>query len=344
MVRILVGARGRRAFQTVERSVEHHAGQRHHAAAGLGGGEFRVDRLQSHLVVQRADDELADRDLAAVREERPHAQVRIDADDARRVDRAVGTRDELAVVDALAGQCGFDGRIGVACGRQRLRAQVAQVARDLVGEHFLQAEAEEVRRIAAVGARGDVAADARRAARPPVACGATVGHAGADREVGADVAAPVRRERALALHQREFALEELAAAPDGAERIARNDERGGLGRVPVAAIRADLLFERLGDPLACGVGCLDAVDELGLRSTGRAEQDRQDDGRHAGESRLVHVRSFATGTLCAASGRGAHEKSAPAVWKIRGPARGRRLRLGTHVPGRPCLQARAAGP
>ena len=38
--------------------------------------------------LKRADDELADRDRAALREERPHAQVGIDAAHAGRVDRA----------------------------------------------------------------------------------------------------------------------------------------------------------------------------------------------------------------------------------------------------------------
>ena len=66
---------------------------------------------------------------------------------------------------------------------ERLRADRAQLGRDLVGQHLLQAEAEQVRRIAAVGPRRDVAAEAGRAARTAVAGGAAVGQPGADRQV-----------------------------------------------------------------------------------------------------------------------------------------------------------------
>ena len=65
--------------------------------------QVRVDRLQAHLVVERADDELADRDRAAVREERPHAQVGVDALRRREVSTVPsGSAVMRAVVDALA--------------------------------------------------------------------------------------------------------------------------------------------------------------------------------------------------------------------------------------------------
>ena len=119
-----------------------------------------------------------------------------------------------------------DDRCGpcAAPGRAPAGADGAQVGRDLVGEHLLQAEAEQVRRVAAVGPRDDVAAESRRAARPAVAAGAAVDQPGADGAFGLDVADAVVRARAEALRQRELALEELPAAPDRAGRIARDDE------------------------------------------------------------------------------------------------------------------------
>ena len=63
------------------------------------------------------------------------------------------------------------------------RARIARRSRgDLVGEHLLEPEAEEVRRVAAVGPRDDVAADAGGAARPAVAAAQLSDEAGADRE------------------------------------------------------------------------------------------------------------------------------------------------------------------
>ncbi len=194
LVRILVGARGRRRFQAVQRTVEHHARGRDHATARFGSRQFGIDGLQSHLVIQRADDEFANRDLAAVREKRPHAQIRIDADHARRIDGPVRQRDQTAVEHALAGQRDRDRRVRFQRRRQRLRPQIAQVARNFVGEHLLQAEPEEMRGVAAIGSGGNVAARACRATRPSVACRATVGHSRADREIGADVAAAVGRQ------------------------------------------------------------------------------------------------------------------------------------------------------
>ena len=93
-------------------------------------------------------------------------------------------------------------------------AHRAQVGRDLVGQHLLEAETEEVRSVAAVGSRDDVAAEAGRAARPAVAGGAAVGEAGADGQVGVDVPGAVADQRPLPLDARELALEELAAAAD----------------------------------------------------------------------------------------------------------------------------------
>ncbi len=145
--------------------------------------EQRIDRLQAHLVVERADHELADRDRAAVREERAHAQVGIDAAHAatcRRARRRTrGSSRSRCPWRAGRSVTGRPWRGGIA--RRALRADRAQVRGDLVGEHFLQAEAEQVRCVAAVGPRDHVAAEARRAARTAVAAGAAVDEPGADR-------------------------------------------------------------------------------------------------------------------------------------------------------------------
>ncbi len=103
-------------------------------------------------------------------------------------------------------------------------ADGAQVGRDLVGEHLFQAEAEEVRGVAAVGASDNVAAGAGGAARASVAGGTTVGQPGAEGEVLVDVTKAVVEERPLPLRPHELALENLPPTPDGAERVTVNDE------------------------------------------------------------------------------------------------------------------------
>ena len=85
---------------------------------------------------------------------------------------------------------------------ERLRADRAQGAGHLVGELLLQAEAEQVGRVAAVRTRDDVAAVARRSAGPPVAGGARVGETGRDAGIAADegrISDAVIGERPVAL-------------------------------------------------------------------------------------------------------------------------------------------------
>src|SRR5690606_8341764 len=103
---------------------------------------------------------------------------------------------------------------------ERLLANRAQIGRHLVGEHLDQAEAEQVRRVAAVGKRGDVAADAGRAARPAVARSATVRQSRAEPARLRDIAARVLvHARPQALVGAELTLEQLPAAADRARRI-----------------------------------------------------------------------------------------------------------------------------
>ena len=215
---------GRRRLDCVRLAVEDHAARRRHGAARARGGQIRIDRAQPHLVVQRSDDEFSDGDRPPVQEERPNAQVGVDALDARGVDRAVGASGDRAVADALALETQGDRLLVALRLLDRRSADVAQVGGDLVGEHFLEAEPEEVGRIPAVRTRHDVPARAGCAARPSVTARAAVHEAGADREIRVDVPGAVARDRPLSLIARELSLEELAPAPDRAERVTIDDE------------------------------------------------------------------------------------------------------------------------
>src|SRR4051812_13130550 len=101
---------------------------------------------------------------------------------------AVGKRADHAKIDALAGEADDDGQMRRRGARPCTLESRAQIRRDLVGQHFLQAETEQVRSIAAVRSRRDVAARSGGAAWTSVAGSAAVGQAGADRCIVADVA------------------------------------------------------------------------------------------------------------------------------------------------------------
>jgi len=60
------------------------------------------------------------------------------------------------------------------CGGHYLVTDRAQVGRHLLSQHLLQAESEQVRRVATVGSRDHVSAETGRSAWPPVASGAAV--------------------------------------------------------------------------------------------------------------------------------------------------------------------------
>lgn len=83
--------------------------------------------------------------MISLGEERSHAQVRVHPPDRGGIDRAVGTRRDRPVRDALAGERTGDRRAAQPCVADRGGADGAQIRGDLVGEHFHQAEAEEVR-------------------------------------------------------------------------------------------------------------------------------------------------------------------------------------------------------
>ena len=149
---------------------------------------------------------------------------------------------------------------------QRSRTNCAEIGRDLVGEHLLEAEAEEMGCVAAVRTGRHVAAEAGSAARSSVACCATVRETGADGEFEVDVAEAVSRGRALSFEARELPLEELPSAANGAERVVGDHV---LRRVrirsptPIANLRwIRPVHQRQRDPLICRVRRLVLVDEL----------------------------------------------------------------------------------
>ena len=225
----------------------------------------RIHRLQPHLVVEGADDELTYRRGAAVREERPHAQVRTHAPHAGCIDAPVAIGANHAVLHALALQRQRHSAARTLREVTRVLANGPQIARHLIRDHLLQPEPEQVRRIAAVGTRDDVAAESRRAAWTPVTTGATLDQAGADGAFRRDVADAIVRARPESLHQRELPLEQLAPAPDRAGRVARDDVGGRIRCQPVTDARADLLIERLEDARAFDVRRLGLIRELRVR-------------------------------------------------------------------------------
>ncbi len=228
----------RRSFDLVQLAVEDHAGGSHDLPLGAGLREVWVGRVQAHLVAQRADDELSDRDRLAVRKKRSHAQVRIDPLHARRVDGSGRGRRDGAVRDSLGDERLRDRAAQSLGGAERGRAHLPEIRSDLVREHLSKAQAEEVRRVAAVRARHDVSPGAGRSARAPMAAGAAVGQPRADGDRRVDVPEPVVHGGALELGPRELALKELAAPPDRPEGVPADQEGGGLRGRPVAPARS----------------------------------------------------------------------------------------------------------
>src|SRR5215813_430753 len=100
-----------------------------------------------------------------------------------------------------------------------------------------------MRGVTAVGSGRHVTAEAGPTAGTAMAGGATIGQSGADGEVRFDGTDPILRKRPLALNPKELSLEYLTATTNGAKRISRDDERGGVWRHPVAAPDADLLLQ-----------------------------------------------------------------------------------------------------
>src|SRR6266540_1113269 len=156
-------------------------------------------------------------------EEGPNPQVGRHAFNVRRVDASTGHCADPAVRNALARQRTQDGRSAPRGVCDSRIADRAEVGGNLVGEHLLQSQAEEMRCVAAVRTRGDVAAESRRPARASMPSRAAVGQARADGEVDVDVAEPVPKGCALAFEPRELALKELPSPADRAKWIEDDD-------------------------------------------------------------------------------------------------------------------------
>src|SRR5262245_3325017 len=87
-----------RSFDGVLRAIEDHPGRCHTRAPMRRVHQAGIIGLQTHLILQGTHDKLADRDRAAMRKQRPHAQVWIDADDPGGVDVAIREGHEGAVL------------------------------------------------------------------------------------------------------------------------------------------------------------------------------------------------------------------------------------------------------
>src|SRR6266550_8361231 len=119
----------------------------------------------------------------------------------------------------------------------------AQVRCNLVGQHLLETQAEEVWRIAAVRSRHHVSPEASGATWAAMTAGTTIAETCAEREICVDVADTIVCEWSHGLTAQELALEQLPPAANGAKRIARDDERRRVGSHPIAFTRTDLLCE-----------------------------------------------------------------------------------------------------
>jgi hypothetical protein len=99
-------------------------------------------------------------------------------------------RTYAAVIDAFANQCLRDfllrGRVKRLV--DRLLTNCTKIRRDLVSQHFLHTEAEQMWRVAAIGSGDNVATSSSSSTWPTVASGAAVNEAGPYREVSFDIA------------------------------------------------------------------------------------------------------------------------------------------------------------
>src|SRR5262249_54844851 len=94
----------RRGFNRVKRAIEHHPRGGGHPLPRAGPGQVWVYGLKAHLVLQRADDELSDGYGAAVMKERTNAEIRVDPQHARGIERAIGVGSDRTVANAFAGE------------------------------------------------------------------------------------------------------------------------------------------------------------------------------------------------------------------------------------------------
>src|SRR5215212_4616505 len=153
--------------------------------------QVRIDGLQAHFVIERANYKLANRNLAAMGKERTHTKIGINAAHLRGVDLPVVANSDCAEVDSLAFQYAGNGVTGGLPFLASLRTYRAQIAGNLVGKHFLQTQAKQVRRITAVRSCHHVTARTCRSARPAMTCSATIAETSSEAEIVIDVAGSI---------------------------------------------------------------------------------------------------------------------------------------------------------
>ena len=142
----------------IDPAIEHHARRRDHPRAFARSQQIGIGRFKSHLVVERSDHELTHRERRPFGKERLDPKIVVHPLDLREIERPVQALGQPAVIDPFAAQ---PHACRLAVPPQRAVADRAQVPRDLVGQHLLQPEAEQMRGIATVGPREDVAAASR---------------------------------------------------------------------------------------------------------------------------------------------------------------------------------------
>src|SRR6185503_19593642 len=105
-----------------------------------------------------------------------------------------------------------------------LRTYRTQVAGNLVCQHFLQAQTEQVWRIAAIRSGYHIASRTCCPTWPAMTRSATIAETSSEAEISVDITEPVVCNRAMSLTTQKLPLEELATAPNGTKRIASNNK------------------------------------------------------------------------------------------------------------------------
>jgi len=123
-------------------TVEDHSRGCLDSSASMRKHQVRIDRLQTHLVIERPNDKLADRDRSTMRKERLYSEIRIDTGDLRRVERTVGTGCDPAIVDSFATQISRHVLTGLLCFGGRRGSRCTKIGSYLVGEHLFKSEPE----------------------------------------------------------------------------------------------------------------------------------------------------------------------------------------------------------
>src|SRR5678815_1816057 len=118
--------------------------------------------------------------------ERTHTQIGVDATHLRRVDLTVIANSNCAEVNTLAFQ--YPGNRAL-CDEplvNSLRTYRTEIIGNFVCEHFLQTQAKQVRRVAAVGSCHDITPGTCRTARQAMTSSATIADTRSEGEISID--------------------------------------------------------------------------------------------------------------------------------------------------------------